>query len=639
MDNYKKLSQELLIKDGIDPANVSDTERAMFKAMLDKEMKHLNRLSWLSVSLIGIFVIALLGLCLSERVLEALHIPFVIAWAVVIIGIYVILILLWPNHFRKIKASGKKVQRLHFIVHGKYRGFPLVGKKDGKRYIDWLSIILLVIALWMIISLGSAGVYYLLCRRWVFSMASGSAFHIFFMTIMSLAFVMPLLYRGLKAPLEELTEIKAENYTCSRRRFSIITAAVIIIGIMIFVDYLGAPINIANITWAEVIQSFEEQLQTNDYIHLIITNRKLTFGELDIGDIVRKEEIWAQRPFNMRIEENYQVNYLPDHINLVPTTTIYNEKGEYHINHKNNCWGFRDANLIDTWKKITFRELRNEMINDYLNDKYYANFNIDEGTYKTQYGTIIQHTELDGEKITIYEFDENKGKINKCWIRDKNGRLMRMEKYIEGHEKPVEIYEVLSYEAPLNEHFFEANIPRSYHNGQLLGYEDQPQLLNPEVVTVVIDEKSAKFYSLDIKPGQSREEAIAEAIATTETVLEVEVEQPSLLKVIAKQPEESKRQKPESMYKTGSNVVGDHWYGILYGNEDDSESQYIDIMTDTEEYKGQGQIIFETLTYKTDYNFCKIAFDADGDGEMDIWCQIPSEQVVSTWREALINEQ
>ena len=36
MDNYKKLSEELLRTDGIDPANIPETERAMFKAMLDK---------------------------------------------------------------------------------------------------------------------------------------------------------------------------------------------------------------------------------------------------------------------------------------------------------------------------------------------------------------------------------------------------------------------------------------------------------------------------------------------------------------------------------------------------------------------------------------------------------------------------
>ena len=273
MENYNNLSEELLKIDGIDPASVSNTERAMFKAMLDKEMKHFNRLSWLSVSLLWIFFIALLGLCLSERALEVLHIPFVIAWAIVIIGMYVILILLWPNHFRKIKASGKKVQRLRFIVHGKYRGFPLVGKKDGKRYIDWLSIILLVIALWLIISLGSAGVYYLLCRRWVFSTASGSAFHIFFMTIMSLAFVMPLLYRGLKAPLEELTEIKAENYSCSRRKFSIITLAVIIIACFIGLHFWSSTGS--GIALAEVLATIEKVTAYSYKTNTVITGSKV----------------------------------------------------------------------------------------------------------------------------------------------------------------------------------------------------------------------------------------------------------------------------------------------------------------------------------------------------------------------------
>jgi hypothetical protein len=38
MDSYKKLSEELLKTDGIDPANISGPERAMFKAILDKHL-------------------------------------------------------------------------------------------------------------------------------------------------------------------------------------------------------------------------------------------------------------------------------------------------------------------------------------------------------------------------------------------------------------------------------------------------------------------------------------------------------------------------------------------------------------------------------------------------------------------------
>jgi len=254
MDNYKKLSQELLKTDGIDHARISDTERAMFKAMLDKEMKHHSRLSWGVVGFIWIFVLTMLGVCMSERILEILHIPFIVAWAVLIIGVYVALFLLWPKHYKQIKEGGKRVQRLHFLVHGKYRGFPLVGKKNGKRYIDWISIILLAVALWMFMALAGAGFHYLLSRRWIFS-GSIPFFHIFLYMIMSMTFMTSMLYRELKAPLEELTEIKTENYTCSRRKFSIITAAVIIIAVLIGIHYSGGSIDGASAAFARMTEA------------------------------------------------------------------------------------------------------------------------------------------------------------------------------------------------------------------------------------------------------------------------------------------------------------------------------------------------------------------------------------------------
>jgi hypothetical protein len=39
MDSYKKLSEELLKKDGIDPANIPDSERTMFRQLLDKHLR------------------------------------------------------------------------------------------------------------------------------------------------------------------------------------------------------------------------------------------------------------------------------------------------------------------------------------------------------------------------------------------------------------------------------------------------------------------------------------------------------------------------------------------------------------------------------------------------------------------------
>jgi len=217
MYNNKKLSEELLKIDGIDPATISEVERAKFRKMLDEEIKRFNRLSWCSIGVMGIFVAAMLGLCMSERVLEALHIPFGAAWAMLLIGIYAFLFMFWPKHYKLIKESGKKIQRLHLIAYGRDRGFPLVGKKNGKRCIDWLSIITLVIAHWLLIALGGAGVYYLLCRSWIFSSHPG---FIIYSIIASLAFVMPLLYFGLRAPLEELPEIKKKKATVAAKENS-----------------------------------------------------------------------------------------------------------------------------------------------------------------------------------------------------------------------------------------------------------------------------------------------------------------------------------------------------------------------------------------------------------------------------------
>jgi len=430
------------------------------------------------------------------------------------------------------------------------------------------------------------------------------------------------------------TQLSTWRIIMKTKTTKLFAAAVIIIAVLICIKQFGGSIDGTSVVWAEVIQNFEQQLQTNDYIHLVITNRKPIFGNnLDFGDVIKKEEIWVQRPFNMRIEEVYQVNDAPDYITFTPTTTIYNEEGEFYLLHNTKSWGFRDANMVNVKHKITFRELRNKSINNYLTAKYYAKYNWKEGTYNSPYGKAVNYTELDGEGVTIYEFSEYEGKVHKCWLRDKDGRLLRMEVYTEEEEKPVEIYEVLNYEAPLNKHFFDALIPKSYVNGQLLGYENQPQLINPQVATVVTDEESAKFYRLNTKFGQTHEEVIA----LGKPAFEINVKQPSKVTVKIKQPAEPNDSKPYTWNELGSGVVGTHRYGVLLNHNNNSEKGRIVIMQ-ASEYKGQGQIVFEFLNYRTDYSYCKAAFDADGDGQMDIWCQVPSEEVVSTWRQTLTKD-
>ena len=36
-------------------------------------------------------------------------------------------------------------------------------------------------------------------------------------------------------------------------------------------------------------------------------------------------------------------------------------------------------------------------------------------------------------------------------------------------------------------------------------------------------------------------------------------------------------------------------------------------------------------TVRNVVSYAKVAFDADGDGHMDAWCQLPSDQVIEDW--------
>jgi len=154
-----------------------------------------------------------------------------------------------------------------------------------------------------------------------------------------------------------LTEPKTWRIIMNSRITQFAVAAIIIAAVMVGMSQLGGSIDGTSVAWAEVMRNFKQQLHTNDFVHLVITNHKPIHGDdLGFGDVIKTEEIWVQRPFNMRIEEVYQVNNAPDYITFTPTTSIYNEEGEFQLVHNRKRWGFRDANLINVRHKVTYRE-------------------------------------------------------------------------------------------------------------------------------------------------------------------------------------------------------------------------------------------------------------------------------------------
>lgn len=193
MDNDKKLFEELLKTDGIDPTAPTESERAVFKKMLDSEKKCFSRLSWISVGVMWIFVLAMLGLCLFQNLLENLRISsnvgtlifFIVALVIMAVMLFV-MVKCMPSHNRRVAESNRKVSKLYYLANGKHRGFPLVSRKDGKRIIHWFGILRVIAIVWVIMSLSGAGVWYLLCRQWLFSSTSATISHIIYYTIFSL---------------------------------------------------------------------------------------------------------------------------------------------------------------------------------------------------------------------------------------------------------------------------------------------------------------------------------------------------------------------------------------------------------------------------------------------------------------------
>jgi hypothetical protein len=198
MNNYENLSNELLKQDGIDPVGVSDTERAKFKALLETETKRAKRLAWIVQIPLWLFTISLLLLCVSERLLEAMHIPFVAAGAVLVLLAFVVLMPLAFRLIARLKSTRARLRRLQKLMpeytdKRKQAGIVIVGAKNGKRIIEWPALISLGITVWIVAGLAAAGIYYLLAGRW-------SPFLIMYSGLMSMVFVAAFVYEGLKTP-------------------------------------------------------------------------------------------------------------------------------------------------------------------------------------------------------------------------------------------------------------------------------------------------------------------------------------------------------------------------------------------------------------------------------------------------------
>jgi hypothetical protein len=270
MENNKKLTEGLLKADGIDPANISESERASFRKLLDNEQKRMNHLNRRTNAVAWIFFIAMIGLFLSEKIFEALRIPFVVGFLVMMTAMSTVIIRYLPRHNRRLRESGRKINKLYYLVHGRHRGLILIGRKDGKRYIYWSRIIMVAAVIWLCTFAGGAGAYYLLCQRWIIS--SSPILHIFYCTFTSLSLVIFILWDGLRTPLDELVEIKAKSkqsrpgmarpyvwkIIIKHKLTKLAAAAMIIIAAILALKIFPGP-GITSVALADVVKKIEQK--------------------------------------------------------------------------------------------------------------------------------------------------------------------------------------------------------------------------------------------------------------------------------------------------------------------------------------------------------------------------------------------
>lgn len=209
MDNEKLLSEKLLQADGLTPNTVSPAEREILRRMLRAEQKEHSRLSWLSVYAVWIWALLMLALCIFSDALERIGIPVVVSFFVAVVLSWFVLIRYGFRHNKRLRETGTKVLRFHYLLYGRHKGLVLVGRKGGKRHIYWLRFIIIAVVLWLFMFFGGAGVFYMLCGRSMFQ--SVPWYHILLSTSFSLSFVGYVLHWGLKTPVNRLPETEEHD--------------------------------------------------------------------------------------------------------------------------------------------------------------------------------------------------------------------------------------------------------------------------------------------------------------------------------------------------------------------------------------------------------------------------------------------
>ncbi len=210
MDNYTSLRDQLLHHQGIDPAGPSEDQLQQFRVLLVNEERRSKRYQRLNLLAMGLWVAVMLGLIMSERLLEALHIPFVVAGLGVMAGLWALLIpTLWRNSRKLCQSQGA----IHNIKQAlpEHQGRPvkpwqrIAVQCGSQRFLQWPTWVLIMLVAWGGMVLVGNAVMWLLTR-------GASTFSVLPHSWMILLMLVGWLWMLLRGPLEDLSELPTDQW-------------------------------------------------------------------------------------------------------------------------------------------------------------------------------------------------------------------------------------------------------------------------------------------------------------------------------------------------------------------------------------------------------------------------------------------
>jgi len=181
---------------------------ARFRQQLAEEERRAKRLEWVVQIPMWVLGGLMLGLCLSERLLELLHIPFAAACLAVVVimagGGFPITIRL----VRRLKRSRDSIQRLKKLMPEyappTVQAGTFIIRHGSQRYVHWLKLLCFAAVIWIMFALGGMLVFLVLTQRLTTAPMG-------FQTMMAVMMFLGIIATALRTPLEDLTAIEQVN--------------------------------------------------------------------------------------------------------------------------------------------------------------------------------------------------------------------------------------------------------------------------------------------------------------------------------------------------------------------------------------------------------------------------------------------